>query len=46
MTVVEELATWPEAHQRKRAWFSLSDAVAAVEEIELRDLIQRISADL
>jgi 8-oxo-dGTP pyrophosphatase MutT (NUDIX family) len=44
MTVVEELATWPEAHQRKRAWFSLSDAAAAIEEIELRELIQRISA--
>jgi 8-oxo-dGTP pyrophosphatase MutT (NUDIX family) len=43
MTVAEELATWPEAHQRKRAWFSLVDAAAAVDEIELRELIQRVA---
>jgi 8-oxo-dGTP pyrophosphatase MutT (NUDIX family) len=43
MTVIEELPTWPEAHQRKRAWFSLADAAAAVNEVELRELIQRLS---
>jgi 8-oxo-dGTP pyrophosphatase MutT (NUDIX family) len=43
MKVLDELATWPEAHQRERAWFSLEDAAAAVDEDELRDLIQRLA---
>lgn len=44
MTVSEELDTWPEAHQRQRTWFSLDDAIAAVQEEELRDLIRLLGA--
>jgi 8-oxo-dGTP pyrophosphatase MutT (NUDIX family) len=43
MNVVSELDTWPEAHQRQRAWFSLVDAMAAVDEPELRELIQKLN---
>ena len=42
MTVSEELDNWPEAHQRQRTWFSLDDAIAAVQEEELRDLIRQL----
>jgi 8-oxo-dGTP pyrophosphatase MutT (NUDIX family) len=43
MTVAEELDTWPEAHQRQRTWFPLREAIAAVQESELRELMQRLS---
>lgn len=32
---------WPECNQRERAWFALSEAVAKVEEPELRDLLRQ-----
>jgi 8-oxo-dGTP pyrophosphatase MutT (NUDIX family) len=39
LDVREELATWPESAQRQRAWFTLEDAAAIVQEPELRELL-------
>jgi 8-oxo-dGTP pyrophosphatase MutT (NUDIX family) len=39
LDVHEELATWPESEQRQRAWFTLEDAAAIVQEPELRALL-------
>jgi 8-oxo-dGTP pyrophosphatase MutT (NUDIX family) len=44
LDVQEELATWPECERRRRAWFTLSDAAAAVQEPELRDLLLQVQA--
>ena len=38
----EVLETWPECERRQRAWFTLSDAAAAVHEPELRDLLLQV----
>jgi 8-oxo-dGTP pyrophosphatase MutT (NUDIX family) len=47
LEVQEELETWPECRRRRRAWFTLSDAAAAVREPELRELLLQVkqSAD-
>jgi 8-oxo-dGTP pyrophosphatase MutT (NUDIX family) len=42
LEVREELDTWPECDQRQRAWFTLSDAAAAVQEPGLRDLLLQL----
>ena len=42
LEVHEELETWPECQRRRRAWFTLSDAAAAVREPELRDLLLQV----
>jgi 8-oxo-dGTP pyrophosphatase MutT (NUDIX family) len=42
LEVQEELETWPECQRRQRAWFTLSDAAAAVREPELRDLLLQV----
>jgi 8-oxo-dGTP pyrophosphatase MutT (NUDIX family) len=42
LEVTDELATWPECHQRKRWWFSLMEAASAVEEPELQTLIRQL----
>ena len=39
LAVTEELATWPEDQQRLRQWFSLDEAVAAVDEPDLKAII-------
>jgi 8-oxo-dGTP pyrophosphatase MutT (NUDIX family) len=44
LEVREELETWPECERRQRAWFTLSDAAAAVREPELRDLLLQVKA--
>ena len=44
LSVSEELSDWKEKKQRKRRWFSLSDAANAVEEADLRDLIRSFNA--
>ena len=44
LEVREELASWPEQDQRERAWFELPDAVARVDEPELRDLLREATA--
>ena len=31
--------TWPESHQRERAWFTIADAAEAIGELELQALI-------
>jgi uncharacterized protein len=38
------LDEWPEAHQRRRQWFSREEAAAAVEEKELKQLILAFKA--
>jgi 8-oxo-dGTP pyrophosphatase MutT (NUDIX family) len=47
LEVREELETWPECQRRQRAWFTLTDAAAAVHEPELRELLLQVkqSAD-
>jgi 8-oxo-dGTP pyrophosphatase MutT (NUDIX family) len=42
--VKEELESWPEQHERQRAWFSVADAAAAVDEPDLSALIQGLAA--
>jgi len=42
LEVTAELATWPECDQRKRCWFSRTEAAAAVEEPELQNLIMQL----
>jgi ADP-ribose pyrophosphatase YjhB (NUDIX family) len=44
LDVKEELDTWPECKQRRRAWFTLETAAAAVGEPELRELLLRLKA--
>jgi ADP-ribose pyrophosphatase YjhB (NUDIX family) len=39
LNVREELQTWPEVAQRERAWFTLREAAAAVQEPELHELL-------
>ena len=40
LSVSEELSEWKEKAQRKRRWFSLSEAAKAVDEPDLSDLIR------
>jgi uncharacterized protein Yka (UPF0111/DUF47 family)/8-oxo-dGTP pyrophosphatase MutT (NUDIX family) len=40
LAVRDELATWKEAGQRERRWFTLAEAAEAVEEEDLADLIR------
>lgn len=40
MKVTEEASTWPEASQRRRAWFSTEAASEAVTEDGLKDLLR------
>jgi 8-oxo-dGTP pyrophosphatase MutT (NUDIX family) len=42
LEVTEELAAWPEGNQRKRSWFSLTEAAAVVEEPDLQNLIRQL----
>jgi 8-oxo-dGTP pyrophosphatase MutT (NUDIX family) len=42
LEVTEELATWPQCHQRKRSWFTMPEAAAVVEEPELQALIREL----
>src|SRR5262245_8313377 len=45
LEVREELDTWPECERRQRAWFTLSDAAAVVQEPELRTLLLELQAN-
>ncbi|PZN96939.1 MAG: DUF47 domain-containing protein [Alphaproteobacteria bacterium] len=40
LAVTTELSDWPEQDQRRRQWFDLADAVAAVDEPELKAIIR------
>lgn len=40
LEVGEEKPSWPECHERRRAWFSLAAAAEAVEETELKSVIR------
>ena len=41
LEVAEELARWKEIDQRRRQWFTASEAAVAVAEVELGELIHR-----
>ena len=43
LAVTRELDAWPEAHQRRRQWFSRADAARAVDEAALRRIILAFS---
>ncbi len=43
LEVTEEVETWPEANERRRAWFDLNEAVEAVAEPELKALLQSLA---
>jgi len=45
LDVADVADTWPESHQRERAWFSVADAAALIEEPELRDVILALKED-
>jgi 8-oxo-dGTP pyrophosphatase MutT (NUDIX family) len=40
--VREELDDWPECQRRQRAWFTLTEAAAVVQEPELRELLLQL----
>lgn len=44
LTVVEELESWPEQHERKRVWFTPAKAAAKVAEPELARIISELEA--
>jgi 8-oxo-dGTP pyrophosphatase MutT (NUDIX family) len=44
LEVREELDDWPESERRQRAWFTPSEAAAAVQEPELRDLLLQLQS--
>lgn len=39
LEVAKVFDTWPEAHERERAWFSVAEAAEAIAEPGLRDII-------
>jgi 8-oxo-dGTP pyrophosphatase MutT (NUDIX family) len=39
LAVTEEVADWPEAHERQRRWFDRAEAADAVQEPELKALL-------
>jgi len=45
MSVGKEHNRWPEKHQRKRRWFGIDDAAAAVNEQELMGIILQFGRD-
>ena len=46
MEVTEILDLWPEAHQRRRQWFTPQEAAAHVNEPELAEIIRAVAAGL
>lgn len=44
LPVTSELQVWPEMRARRRAWFSLEDAVSAVEDREIRGVLEAFKA--
>ena len=45
LEVREELETWPEARRRQRAWFTVADAAALVQEPGLKDILSRLTGE-
>ena len=45
LEVREELETWPEARRRQRAWFTVADAAALVQEPGLKDILSRLAGE-
>lgn len=46
LAVDREADEWPEAAQRERRWFSVAEAVDALEEVELKALVASLSLTL
>jgi len=44
LRVERELTLWPEAHQRRKVWVSIDQAVTMIEPGELRDLVAAFEA--
>lgn len=44
LDVRQELTVWPERHERRRRWFSPSDAALLVDEPELREILAGLGA--
>jgi len=44
MEATEERDAWPEAHERRRAWFDPKDAAKLVEEPELKAILKSLAA--
>ena len=42
----EQLAAWPEMHQRSTQWFTVEDAADAVGEPELSEMIRKLAGQL
>jgi hypothetical protein len=45
LQVMEEGETWPESAERRCTWFSPSGAAAAVDQLELKALLRRLTSD-
>lgn len=45
LEVREELETWPECRRRQRAWFTVADAAALVQEPGLKDILSRLAGE-
>jgi ADP-ribose pyrophosphatase YjhB (NUDIX family) len=46
LEVEQQLTAWPEQQQRRTDWFSLEEAAEAVQEVELRAIIQNLRAKI
>ena len=46
LEVERQLPSWPERDERRRRWFALQEAAAAVQEQELQALIRRLAASI
>jgi 8-oxo-dGTP pyrophosphatase MutT (NUDIX family) len=46
LEVEQQLTAWPEQQQRHTDWFSLEEAAEAVQEVELRMIIQNLRAKI
>lgn len=42
LEVTEEADKWPEAHERRRQWFTVKEAAELVQEPGLKELLQKI----
>lgn len=45
LDVHEEASSWPEARERERSWFSLKDAVKAVDEDGLKRILRALAKE-
>jgi len=43
MQVTDELPVWREMHERERRWFTLKEAMSAVRDPEIRNILRKFS---